>query len=208
MKNQYFGDINDYKKYSLLRNLGDKGKISTVICWLLTLNDLKPDGHRIHYLKEPERWRQFDPAVYDFLYKQVIEHRIRRVDSLESNNILPNCRFYSEIVKDNPDSREEYLQRFLEHSHGADLIFFDPDNGIEVKSVPFGRKNSSKYLYWAEVEKAYNAGHSLLVYQHLPPKPREPFVRDLVNKFGAVTGVDCVCLFWTQFVVFFLIAFN
>lgn len=205
MKNQYFGDINDYKKYSLLRNLGDKGKTSTVICWLLTLNDQKPDGHRIRYLKEPERWRQFDPVVYDFLYKQVIERRIRRVDSLESNNILPNCRFYSEIVKDNTGSREEYLQRFLEYSHGADLIFFDPDNGMEVQSIPFGRKNSSKYLYWTEVEKAYNAGHSLLVYQHLPPKPRDPFIRNVAQRFVNVTGIKYLHLYQTQFAVFFLI---
>lgn len=205
MKNQYFGDINDYKKYSLLRNLGDKGKTSTVICWLLTLNDLKPDGHRIRYLKEPERWRQFDPVVYDFLYKQVIERRIRRVESLESNNILPNCRFYSEIVKDNPGSREEYLQRFLEYSHGADLIFFDPDNGMEVQSIPFGRKNSSKYLYWTEVEKAYNAGHSLLVYQHLPPKPRDPFIRNVAQRFVNATGIKYLHLYQTQFAVFFLI---
>jgi len=76
---------------------------------------------------------------------------------------------------------------------------------MEVKSVPFGREYSSKYLYWTEVENSFSAGHSLLVYQHLPPKPREPFIRDLTDRFRAVTGVSRVYSYRTQFAVFFLI---
>jgi hypothetical protein len=30
---------------------------------------------------------------------------------------------------------------------GSELIFFDPDNGLEVPSVAIGAKNSPKYLY-------------------------------------------------------------
>jgi len=39
MKNQYFGDINDYRKYGLLRGLSNKGEISTLVCWMLTENE-------------------------------------------------------------------------------------------------------------------------------------------------------------------------
>lgn len=205
MKNQYFGDINDYKKYSLLRHLNGHGKITTTVCWMLTQNDLRPDGHRIEYLLEPDKWRRFDPDVYDHLREQVIEHQNRKVSSIESSAILPNCRFYSDIIQDRSASRKEYLQRFLEFSRDAALVFFDPDNGIEVKSIPFGRKNSSKYLYWTETEESYSAGHSVLVYQHLPPKPREQFIRNLVDRFGELAGVNRVYLYLTQFSVFFLI---
>jgi len=205
MKNQYFGDINDYKKYGLLRLLNGCKQIRTAVCWMLTPNGPRPDGHRIDYLRQPEKWSSFDPVVYQFLREQVIERQIRNVNTLESSNILPTCRFYSEVVQDSPTSREEYLQRFLEFAHGAGLVFFDPDNGMEVKSVPFGRKYSSKYLYWTEVENSFSAGHSLLVYQHLPPKPREPFIRNLADRFRDVTGVSCVYSYRTQFAVFFLI---
>jgi len=34
----------------------------------------------------------------------------------------------------------------------CDLIFFDPDNGLEVKSRQLGSKGSNKYLYLNEVE--------------------------------------------------------
>jgi len=205
MKNQYFGDINDYKKYGLIRQLTGFGQISTDVCWMLTPDDLRPDGHRIHYLLEPEKWRHYDPSVFDHLHEHTIKRKHRAVNNLEDNGILPNCKFYSEIVQDDACQRTGYLQRFLEFAHDSDLAFFDPDNGMEVKSVRLGRRNSSKYLYFSEVQKAFSAGHSLLVYQHLPPKPRRPFVSELAGRFRSVTDVSRVYLYWTQFVVFFLI---
>ena len=205
MKNQYFGDINDYKKYGLIRQLSGFGDIPTAVCWMLTPNDARPDGHRINYLLEPERWRKFDPVVFDHLREQIIERRKRAVSSIENSNILRGCKFYSEIIQDDASRRTAYLHKFLDFAHDADILFFDPDNGMEVKSIPAGRRNSSKYLYFSEVQKAYSAGHSLLIYQHLPPRPRGPLIRDSVDKFKAVTGVSRVHLYWTQFVVFFLI---
>lgn len=205
MKNQYFGDINDYKKYGLIRQLTNFGKISSAVCWMLTPNDLRPDGHRIYYLLDPAKWRKFDPVVYDRLREQVIEHRKRSIHSIEDKSILPNCKFFSEIVPDDGNARIAFLSKFLEFAGNAKLIFSDPDNGMEIKSVPFGRKRCSKYLYFSEVEKGFAAGHSLLVYQHLPPRPRQLLIRDLAERFSAVTGVSRLYLYWTQFVVFFLI---
>ena len=36
MKDQYFGDINDYRKYALLLELSGSGDICTGVCWMLT----------------------------------------------------------------------------------------------------------------------------------------------------------------------------
>jgi hypothetical protein len=44
MKNQYFGDVNDYRKYGLLRSLTAGGRITTTVCWMLTPDDGRPDG--------------------------------------------------------------------------------------------------------------------------------------------------------------------
>lgn len=205
MKNQYFGDINDYKKYGLIRQLSGFGDIPTSICWMLTPDDQRPDGHRIHYLLKPETWRGFDPVVFDHLHKHVIERKHRAVSSLEGDRVLPNCRFYSEIIRDDACQRAGYFLRFLEFARNSDLVFFDPDNGMEVKSVHLGRRDSSKYLYFSEVKKAFSVGHSLLVYQHLPPRPREPLIRDLVDKLKAFTNTNRIYLYRTRFVVFFLI---
>ena len=49
MKNQYFGDINDYRKYGLLRIVAGPGKMSLLVAWMLTPDDGKTDGE-IHFL--------------------------------------------------------------------------------------------------------------------------------------------------------------
>ncbi len=67
MKNQYFGDINDFKKYGILRALSDGGKIKIGVCWMLTPDNDKNEGKFISYIDKPNKWRKFDPALFDSL---------------------------------------------------------------------------------------------------------------------------------------------
>jgi len=205
MKNQYFGDINDYKKYSLLRHLSSWGQMETTICWVLTRNDDGSDGNRVKYLEQPDKWRDYDPTLYEYLQKNVLRRGIRDVKILETSDILANFRFYSKIVDDDIKLREAYFNRFLEFAKGTDLVFFDPDNGLEVKSIPRGRKNSSKYLYWSEVKDSYEAGHSILIYQHFPRMQRESYIHNLVQQFRVITDVGRIFYYKTRHVVFFLL---
>lgn len=205
MKNQYFGDINDYKKYSLLRLLSGQGQIKTAICWVLTEDDNRTDGRKISYLSQPEKWKSFDPLLYEHLYRLVIERGFRRVDHIEKDNILNNCKFYKDIMYDSIESREHFFNKFLRFSKGVDLVFFDPDNGIQIKSIPRGRRSSSKYMYWDEIQASYEAGHSIMIYQHFPRKPREPFLRDLVRKFRNIVHVRQVFSYCTDHVAFILV---
>ncbi len=205
MKNQYFGDINDYKKYSLLRLLSGHGQIKTAICWVLTEDDGRRDGSRIKYLEKPEQWQDYDRVVFEHLRENVLHKGMRDVSLIERNDILPNCTFYRELVHDDNKSRDEYFKGFWDFSKGTDLIFFDPDNGIEVKSIPRGKRNSSKYVYWDEVRASYQAGHSLVIYQHFPRKPRELFLRNLARKFRDMVGTRKIFSYCTYHVAFLLI---
>jgi len=205
MKNQYFGDINDYKKYSLLRFLGGNGQIKTAVCWALTEDDSGTDGKRIKYLEQPETWQKYDPIVFDHLRQHVLNKGIRRVNVIERADVLRNCRFYDEIIQDDMHMRDQYFEEFFKFADGADLVFFDPDNGLGVKSVPRGKKKSSKYIYWSEVETSYRSGHSILLYQHFPRKPRESFIRGLIQQFKALEGIPSVISYCTFHVAFLLI---
>ena len=205
MKNQYFGDIYDYIKYSLLRRLSRCGDISTAVCWMLTPNDGRRDGHRVHYLSNPGEWRTFDPPVFDCLRTAVLLDSKRNVKIVEKSGILPNTTFYSHFLTDGADERRTYFDGFLEHSRGRDLVFFDPDNGLEIKSVKYGRRGASRYLFLHEVYETFAAGHSLLVYQHMPPKPRGPLIRQLANRLICETGSQLVYVFSTPRVAFFLV---
>jgi hypothetical protein len=93
-----------------------------------------------------------------------------------------------------------------ERLQGVDLIFFDPDNGLEIKSRPYGRKQSSKFLYWHELTHAFSSGKSILVYQHFIREKREQFITRLSSEFCRRLDVSKVLSFRTPHVVFFLVS--
>ncbi len=207
MKNQYFGDINDYRKYGLLRLLSGRGKLKTAVCWMLTPDDQSSDGRHIKYLRYPLLWSQYDSELYNWLQETVIKKHCRTVSAFEKNGLLPSAYFYRDILPDDARGRPGYFKSFMDIAQSSDLIFFDPDNGIEVKSVPYGRKGSSKYLYWREIVAAYITGHSVLAYQHFPRVKgikRDMFINALARRLFKETGARTVYTFRTTYVVFLL----
>jgi len=205
LKNRYFGDVHDYVKYSLLRHLGEIDGTTTAVCWMLTEDDGERGGQRTRYLLEPERWGSFEPPIFDFLRDQVLVRETRNVKAIEKSDILPNCRFYSRILTDDSAQRQRYFDRFLEFARGAGFVFFDPDNGVEIGSVRYGRKNSSKYIYWNEIGLAIRANHALLIYQHLPWQPRGPFVNRLAHRLLRFCRGSSVFSIRTGHVAFFVV---
>ncbi len=205
MKNQYFGDVNDYRKYGLLRLLAGQGGLSTAVCWMLTPDDGRSDGRFTEYLRQPERWRAHDPALFDALGEMVARPEGRDIALAGEVDILPAARFFVRTLRDDFQSRRRYFEVFWSVAEGCDLIFFDPDNGLEVQSRPLGCKGSSKYLYWAELEQAFLRGYSVLVYQHYRREKRDAFVERMAQEMRRRTGVARVYSFRTARVVFFLL---
>jgi hypothetical protein len=207
MKNQYFGDVNDYRKYGLLRILTGQGGLSTAVCWMLTPDDGRTDGRFVEYLQQPERWRGYDPALFDRLREMIAlreERDIDLVDLAGEAGILPSARFFVRTLRDDRQSRSRYFEVFWSVAEGCDLIFFDPDNGLEVKSRRLGCKGSSKYLYWDELVQACSSGYSVLVYQHFRREKRDAFVERMAHELAHRTGAAPVYSFRTARVVFFL----
>lgn len=205
MKNQYFGDVNDYKKYGLLRELlrGSSGELA--VGWTLTADDSRSDGSRIRYLEDPGRWRAHDPVLFDFLREQVLEDGTRSVSVLEESSTLPNCRFFPLLLLDDLGSRESYFQQFFRFAEGAEMVFFDPDNGLGITKVERGKRGSSKYVYPSEVAAAWRLGHSVLFYQHFPRQSRGPFLGRLLSVLRDLPDLRKVLFFVTSHVVFVLL---
>ena len=207
MKNQYFGDINDYRKYGLLRILCGTSDVTLAICWMLTTDDGSSMGQSRDYLVQPERFRHYDPYLYDSLIDMDI------LTKIENRNVSQARRFFSEeflsfekIVTDYSETREILFEKFFNEVKGFDLIFFDPDIGMEIRSVPYGRRNSAKYLYWKELKRAFQNGHSAIIYQHFPRKDRVEFINNMTNDFRKRIGVQNILSFRTANVVFFLLS--
>jgi len=205
MKNQYFGDINDYRKYGLLRTLINGGGIKTAVCWMLTPDDGRGDGGFTSYLEKPDKWCHFDPLLFDHLREMVQTQNLRDVRGAETSAVLPSCRFAPGFLPDDADGRVRYFEAFKDLAGGCELVFFDPDNGIEVDSTRCGHTNSSKYLYWHEIEDFWKAGHSLLIYQHFPHVKRATFIHGKAALLIEKTGAPLVISLRTSHVVFFLV---
>lgn len=206
VKNQYFGDINDYRKYGLIRLLSDKEHLPTAVCWMLTQNDERCDGRITKYLTTPETHRNYDPPLFDYLKRAVLDRKLKNVKAAQHIDCLHQCRFHDEILSDDAANRALYFKKFAKISKGCNLVFFDPDNGIEVKSKPYGRSDSSKYLYWREVVEFFIKGYSLLIYQHFPRKNRKQFIDTLVNEASRKIDSKEIFSFQTPRVLFLLFA--
>jgi hypothetical protein len=71
MKDQYFGDVNDYRKYGLLRALAGVSGLPLGICWMLTARDGRSDGEFRRYLDQAIRCRRHDPQATCLRYRQL-----------------------------------------------------------------------------------------------------------------------------------------
>ena len=90
MKDQYFGDINDFRKYGLLRSISLAGDFRLLVAWMLTPDNGSTDGKFISYLKEPKKWSKYDQSLYHSL-KEILVHKQRRhVSLIEETELLPN----------------------------------------------------------------------------------------------------------------------
>lgn len=204
MKNQYFGDVNDYRKCGLLRCFADTG-VTIGVCWLLTEDDGKGDGELRQYLTKPSRWRRYDAQLYEKL-QRLAEPGVRRtVRHAAEWGLVPGAIYFDERLVDAEDRRDAYFKAAFAALAGSDLVFFDPDVGLEVPSKPRGKRGSAGYVYWSELAEAYGRGHSLLVYQHYPHVDRTRFVPFLAVCLSTELRAVAVSAFVTAHVAFFLV---
>jgi hypothetical protein len=205
LKHQYFGDVNDYRKYGLLRLLATDGGLRLGICWMLTPDDDSRHGGKINYLDQPRRWRPYDPDLFDHLAASVKSARARDLGVVEARDLIPGAHYHSEILEDGVVAREEYLRTMIDRFKGLDLVFFDPDNGLDVKGCPPGQKRSSKYLTCQEAAATFATGTSLLIYQHYPHVEKDAYVREQVQRLADSSGAKDIFPISTAHVLFLLV---
>lgn len=204
MKDQYFGDINDYRKYGLLRALQAGSCLRLLVAWILTPDDGRSDGRNTRYLQQPDHYRHYDPELFDTLHQWVVVEQTRRVERLSSAGLIADTTWFDRLVPDPAPARDGWARALLGAASGRDLVFLDPDNGLEVASKPRGCKDSSKYLYWDEVDRLWHTGVSLLLYQHFPRQARAAFVQTKLRELQTRCAPDLTVALSTSHVLFLL----
>lgn len=185
MKDQYVGDVNDFAKYQLLR-LAEAHFERILVAWMLTAKDGRSDGGQTSYLADPALGAT-DPELFEALAMLVADGR-RSVAAVEASGALPGCSFHSAPMPSGGTERTQYFEALADQADPETLVFLDPDNGIEVKSVPMGAKGAERYLYWSELRLLRNSGSSLLVYQHFPRVQRGPYLEKLLTQLSDELG--------------------
>ena len=170
MQDRYVGDVGDYVKLSILRTLSP-GRRLGIAWWLFPDGGAAGDGRHISYLDAPQKWRGYDPQVFDALHRVVKSDR-RQVSALEEANLFPGAVYFSERIPRGKTSaetktqREEWFTRCQAKLDGCDLVFLDPDNGMETKNFRPGSYKAGKSVSLDALVALRKPGRALLVYHH------------------------------------------
>ncbi len=168
MQERYLGDSHDFIKYALLRHIGCYTGLNIGVNWYLTRpQDVdKPnnkDGEKRHHLggKEWQTWQALDHELYDQIqYFSAVENR--HIASFPKLNILPNCiAYYNTLVS--PEARGDWHDKAKAALTHANLVFLDPDNGFEVKSM--NKTSMAKYALYSEAAEWFRVGKAVVCIQ-------------------------------------------
>ena len=193
MQDRYVGDLGDFGKYGLLRALcdpsplDDRQALRLGVAWYLFPDESKTaDGKHIGYLdpcltapspRNEELFRECDPPLYDALRKIVVDQR-RCVCAVQDGGVLPAGTVFhrtplgfDKLPGPGPQyqrmrKRRQWVDEMLKVTAGCDIVFVDPDNGLEVGSRGPFSKFGPKHVYYEDLERLACRDQSLVVYHH------------------------------------------
>ena len=176
MKNQYAGDVGDYTKLGILRGLENAG-FSIGLNWYLTPDE--PEHSKTFTDGKHTKFLEFDCDTPDIdLYcalQKIGLSNNRTVARLERAKLFENTLFWNKILEGK--SRDKWHLEALKKLGKRDVIFLDPDNGLEVKSTNPYSKNGNKYTTYKEAADYYVQGATVIIYNHRDRKPENEYLK-------------------------------
>ena len=187
MQDRYAGDVGDFLKFGLLRQLCEPADglpgLRLGVVWYLTPDEgHNADGKHTGYLDETKPKARalavLDPDLYRRLQRVVVGER--SVAALETAGVLPggSSAFGEQLSFADLDStdraartrrRDAWVAKAVSAVAGAVLVFVDPDNGLRRESHPDPptRSKAIKHAYHHELRNlADNGRRSVVAYHH------------------------------------------
>jgi hypothetical protein len=169
MQNRYVGDVGDFVKLALLRALSPGHRLG-VVWYLVPDESHNGDGRHVSYLRKIE-WRHLDPQVFDGLAR-IVANGERSVTALERFGLLRRCQFVSDLLPlpkayaERAIARAEWLDSAVGKIRDCNLVFLDPDNGLQPERFRPASAKAIKSASFADLSCFRWPGRTLVVYHH------------------------------------------
>jgi hypothetical protein len=203
MQDHYVGDVGDFGKYGLLSKVleygGDEVRLGVNWYYFEAPKPKNGDGGYMGYLcPENKNWEKFErcfPEIYDDL-KKIVYSKKRKIEKIEENAVVGDGVVYYRKPVNKPvrhhtlrtEKREKWFADSLEYLKKADIIFLDPDNGIQTDSLKKSHKKAGKYFFRDECREYFAQGKSLILYHHRNRKPEKDYNADILRLHEAIDG--------------------
>jgi len=180
MQKRRFGSIGDLVKLAFLRHLQEGRHLA--VCWYLTgqgANRPLPEKH-FAYLKRPDEFRYLAPEIFDTL-KSVVKGATLGsgyITAMEASGLLNGALFHHEQVPRRAALRKNWMASLVDSVSEADLIFLDPDNGIQ------GRRLTPRHVALAEIVALRRQDRALVTVQHQSGQKLE--VRSIAERLRSI----------------------
>lgn len=201
MQDKYACDVGDVGKFVLLDQLVkvSAGRLRLGINWYRVTRPERSnaDGRHISYLERgnpaAEKFERCNPRIYSSL-KSLVDVSNRSIRSLEQSGILPkDTLFFSDPLpygarplEKRVVERAAWFSKSMSHLDKADVVFLDPDNGIQTQNVKVTQSRSIKYVLVDEV-RAYCKRHDIVIlYNHRDRSPEETYLERFAQLHKAV----------------------
>ncbi|HTG37566.1 hypothetical protein, partial [Sphingomonas sp.] len=125
----------------------------------------------VAYLNDPIRWRSRDPELFDAL-KTIVDSGRRNVAALERANLLSDATYFNDPIPtigpsvERRSGRLAWFRAAVDRVSDAEIVFLDPDNGLETANFNPGRSKAGKSVALSELEGLRRPRRTLIVYHH------------------------------------------
>ena len=183
MQDRFAGDVGDFGKFSLLKNIfpEDSSYRLGIVWYLFPDEGHSKDGRHIGYSVK-EDYCRCDAGLCGKLGGMNADGD-RSVAGLESLELLPkNPIYYSDRLdfhltyptqsqvdkSERKERRRKWLKVAVKKMSDRNALFLDPDNGLEIDSCKHIHQiKSGKFAYYCEVNDLFKGKDVCVIYHHL-----------------------------------------
>ena len=192
MQDRYAGDIGDFGKYGLLRALCGEDEhgpaLRLGVLWYRVPNEKgNNDGRHTGYVHSGRgtSFEECDPELFAIM-RTIVCGGTRSITRIEKSGALPrDTLYFSRPLKfhgmkpGNPRAlkRRTWLAAAEHAVKGAEIVFADPDNGLETSSVGQLTAKGPKYVYNDDLDTFVDGRRSIVVYHHLGRQKHEQQIK-------------------------------